>query len=835
MADNSSTASWGRASSAQLARRSQGPDALLNPNVSGSYLTPPGAQSYPSLRPAPSRFSLNEQFSTTRRDYDFGAFDDASSIWERGTIRSSHHFDDFDTPGGVPNTNGEGLADLDSPDALPPLGESDVYDVLCVSRYSSAESIRRAYFRLFALLDPHQQPQELRQVAEEYLRVIQAAFEMLLDPSRRAKYDLESYEYDVAIGDASDDQETHDQAVQRMRHLAITEKGPSTWDLGARFDAQRMIQPAQHEQSDSRLGGVGLEPIDFEMNHATSFDMTELDWRINRIVHRLQQYFTTSRSLMVKGPVKHPIARRTDGTTMTLRGSVYTILRDQVPVSFPSYRRLLGFPYAANRNNFISLRNAVIQPLMAVNLRHVIPYENDYSMTGARHILPLENSPNREDTVVEIETTVIPHPATALRISKPMVLPLDNTMTFISMETEQSLLRSRPPRLATTLERPTLDGRLLLHLDSGYSTGFSGIFQGRGILGGLLNGSPYTLPPRAEIAFKTGGTFESQRALITSRSESQNQGIGALDCALDSDEKRAWTLTASAEPLFYSVSAKYARDISLSPPRLRYLGNRFLETLLQKRKLSSPKAASTTTRRFRMEAEIGAMSPFSTGYLAFRCLKRVGRLSKLGFEMGLSMYSLHLSVYWSRLGQRISVPFYLCSRSSTNLKTFLLTTILPFTGFALWEIWDQHRRRKRAQQRLETLQEHEYTQKRRNEADTLTSLMSPAVQSRQRVEGMEHGLVILSAKYGVKDRDASDAAAWGAAEVADVTVPVAALVDRGELHIPARVRKNHILGFWDPEPEDEKVLHIRYSFGGRVDTIEVRGDEHDLVLPPMKI
>jgi hypothetical protein len=67
-------------------------------------------------------------------------------------------------------------------------------------------------------------------------------------------------------------------------------------------------------------------------------------------------------------------------------------------------------------------------------------------------------------------------------------------------------------------------------------------------------------------------------------------------------------------------------------------------------------------------------------------------------------------------------------------------------------------------------------------------------------ESLENGLMILSAKYGVKACDSGDAAAWGAAEVADVTVAVAVLVDRGQLLIPPGVQKSYMPGLWDPAP-----------------------------------
>ncbi|KAI0855183.1 hypothetical protein F4860DRAFT_520104 [Xylaria cubensis] len=67
-------------------------------------------------------------------------------------------------------------------------------------------------------------------------------------------------------------------------------------------------------------------------------------------------------------------------------------------------------------------------------------------------------------------------------------------------------------------------------------------------------------------------------------------------------------------------------------------------------------------------------------------------------------------------------------------------------------------------------------------------------------------------------------------EVADVTIPVAALVDRNRLLIPFGVHRRYVLGFWDPDPAEEKVLHIRYSYQGKEAIVEIRGDDEQLVL-----
>ncbi|TRX95093.1 hypothetical protein FHL15_004178 [Xylaria flabelliformis] len=231
---------------------------------------------------------------------------------------------------------------------------------------------------------------------------------------------------------------------------------------------------------------------------------------------------------------------------------------------------------------------------------------------------------------------------------------------------------------------------------------------------------------------------------------------------------------------------------------------------------NGPYQDNTACRRFRVEAEIGIGS-YNTGYLTFRCLKRVGLLSKVTPE---STYQRPILPVSSDQCQFKDSTFYF------HRPIFELCAMRAMRSV-------QYRTKSGANSGLPRFRGgSRYTQKCRSEADTLTSLITPAVERRQKPEARENDLMILSAKYGVKARGASDATAWGVAEVADVTIPVAALVDRNRLLIPSGVYKRYILGFWDPDLSEEKILHFRSSYQGKEGIVEVRGDGEKLVLPP---
>ncbi|KAL2755087.1 hypothetical protein ACRALDRAFT_1064810 [Sodiomyces alcalophilus JCM 7366] len=254
---------------------------------------------------------------------------------------------------------------------------------------------------------------------------------------------------------------------------------------------------------------------------------------------------------------------------------------------------------------------------------------------------------------------------------------------------------------------------------------------------------------------------------------------------------------------------------------------------------SHPLPRSTLPGRF--EAEL--VSHASLGcYFVYRSLWAVGAHSQLGVELGVSAHAVHLSLCWSRLRHRTSLPILL-SQNATMLippRFLFWASAIPFVvvpGLRLlatrWTASGSAARRREwtaeARQR--------YIAKKRTEADEVALLLSGPVEVEQRQRRDKGSLVILSAKYGVKDtttHDGSGAAGnlWDTEEVADVTVAVAALVNEEDrLVIPQGVRKYGLLGFWDPVPGKVKWLHVRYSYRGREYTVEVRGRD-GLVLPP---
>ncbi|KAI0015538.1 hypothetical protein F4780DRAFT_773475 [Xylariomycetidae sp. FL0641] len=774
------------------------------------------------LRSTSSRFSLNEQFASTRREIEFD-YDDASSVVDRSTIYSQP-IDELAQDGTLEADVGDEHT-VDSP-----VDSTDPYDLLCISRHPTAQDIRRAYLRLVTLLHPESQPPLQRRRAEPYFAAIQDAYEALSDPCRRLKYDLDYLDgrhTKAGAGNHPRYDEYRRWHAQFLRHSGLQSglgDDCSTWELGTRFDAQQIFHRSRRGSQDN---GFVFKPVDFEVNHFLSINLPRTDKHLRHAKEAIREswaaFFTLrdAPNSMSKDVGKEDRLHGTpNGTVLRLRGSIYGLFQDFTSLPFivlmDHYQP--SFPSPLMREKSVHLYDGRVQPTISISLRHSLtPPSPETSLLTAPQ-LARGGQADECDTVVEVESDIIPEPAVAARFSGRFRLPYDQQPTLVQLGAKSPLWAQRHPRLWASLQRSVGGGMFSCAVDSGDWHGSPGLgavencrffFSGSSRLHhrnfpGL--DWPLLRPPRVELAYKVGGG--SVFGTI-------DRGIRGFDVGFDVDESPSWTLSTTAEPSYQATSLRYARDVAVlgaTPP-------------------SSP-PARLLARRVRFEAEVSANS-FWAGYLAVRCLKRVGRFSKAGFELGFSSYFLHLSLYWSRLGRRINLPFLVCSRNNQSARLLFWTTVIPCAGLAAAELWDRWRRRCRVRKRdLAAAEDTARAERRRGDADQLAALLYTGVQNRQRSEYLGSGLVILSAKYGLKGSNM--VADWAAEEIADVTVAVAALVEDGRLHIPAGVNKSNILGFWDPAPGREKVLHVRYTYKGKEATIDVQGDEQALVLPPVE-
>ncbi len=784
----------------------------------------PGPGPGHALRPAESRYSLREQFAATRRDYEFG-FDDASSFLERSTLASEavggDEFDDTvvyeaEYESGSPTYSGSGSSSV----------YRDYYELLCLPRGSSLsqDQVRDAAHRLIKVLAVDRQPPRLQSPAAFYLGLAQAAFETLVDPSRRLGYDLSGADESNSDWDepAMDENslpgpgsQAYEASLQDQYLLLTQRESRACTDLSLRTSAVSLLA----SQQGTRLSGPGLEILGISLRNSTTLIVPTFQKSFEKAMAYLRAFDDEG---LLRLDALH--ALRLADPTLTITGATHGLLDEPfklAPVLLDFYQP--PGPSIHGPRHMERLLASRFLPVVNLNLRQGVSWRTERLSRG----LP--------DLVVEQEIELLPQPSTTTRIGHSIVLP-DSDETLNVEVSIQKLLTSRSPlapSLGLAIHKRVSAGTAFLVVDGGdwnlrTSRECRELSQFSKISGGLAPMVDiFRNPPTVEVGYAFGRHdlgMQSGQAFT----KPAERGLPSLDYDLDERKPSSWTVSSGVVPGNAAVSLRYVRDLffSSAPDVPSHNGTKRSPTLR-----AEVEFASTTHNNF---------------FLAFRALKRIGRFSKAGLEISLSPANLHLSLYWSRLGQRITLPFLAASTTpkprSGSLKLLFWTTVFPFAALAAWDLYRQRQRASsspssssKAPRRTtptagtkEKAQQERAIARRRAEADELTVVLATGVEPRQRVRRQRGGLVILSAKYGVSGAPPD--------EVADVTIAVAALVEDhdsgdGRLVIPSGMRKGRLLGFWDPAPwEGGKVLRVRYLWRGEEREVEVCGRE-ELRLP----
>ncbi|SPO07643.1 uncharacterized protein DNG_10338 [Cephalotrichum gorgonifer] len=482
----------------------------------------PGYDPYGShrgLRPMDSRFSLNDHFAASRREYEFGD-DDASSVFggraasilPRGAEAESQlegevRGDEVVVAGDEEDAPGE--EDREDDD-----DEANFYEVLCVGRDGlTKEEVRRAYWRWFELLYPASCEED---VARIYFARVQDAFETLVDQEKR-------WEYDSSQG----------RAPPRRSQVEVSS------DMGVRADASGR--------------GRGLRPVDFMLGHSVSAGVPGLGRAVEEKFKRVKALLArTSRD---RGVISEMTGLK-GGATFTLSDPIVTIsgyaygLTEALPSTALSerYHPLL---HIVPRQKVHLLGN--LYPLATLNLHQDLLARDSSSgeLRGASGI--------------EVESDLLPTPSLTTRVSHSAVIR--GSATSLGAGLTASRLSPGRPQVSIAGSRVWGDGVAFARLDSGnwrvradetcrFFTEFS-----------RLNGRVSSmLGPRAasfEVGYTKGTSCEAlvphQRAMSLLKEEKQ----------VSSTTPSSWTASLGGTMDYLVSSLRYATSIpAASPTRL---------------------------------------------------------------------------------------------------------------------------------------------------------------------------------------------------------------------------------------------------------------------------
>lgn len=372
-----------------------------------------GYDSQRGLRPMDSRFSLNEHFASTRREYEFGD-DDALSIFggrsvsmvSRSEVQVGNEPEDLEVAG--PGEDADVHDDEDRDDGE----DADFYEILCVPRENpTTEQVRRAYFRLFELLYA---PSHEEDVAREYFEKVQEAFETLVDDRRRR-------EYDSSLGRPSP-----------LNHVA----GVGS-DLGMRVEASR------HK---------GVRPVDFILGHAVSIGVPSLgrvtEERIRRVQGLLSQVGKGNAVASDKSWQGYTTIV-TPPPIVTVSGYAYGLAEGASPMNLAQQYHPLLHALPPHKSQF--LRN--LCPLATVNFHQDFLAKDPASGTV------------QSSTAVEVESDLLPAAALTTRLSHTSVI--DGSPMSVGVGITADRLSPRRPQVSLAATRVLGSGVAFARVDSG--------------------------------------------------------------------------------------------------------------------------------------------------------------------------------------------------------------------------------------------------------------------------------------------------------------------------------------------------------------------------------
>ncbi|RAL09197.1 J domain-containing protein [Aspergillus homomorphus CBS 101889] len=286
----------------------------------------------------------------------------------------------------------------------------------------------------------------------------------------------------------------------------------------------------------------------------------------------------------------------------------------------------------------------------------------------------------------------------------------------------------------------------------------------------------------------------------------------------------AWQLGAAVSPMMGGLSFSYSRNIFSGKPST----DAPLSQWSSEAHYHLPQGKEPRSVRLAVQSTVGF--DLSLGW-HIEGSRRVGGLTRMGLGVGVqSANGLVMTVSWSRLGQKIKLPITVCPFEAANADAAALAVLLPWVAYCALEFGFIRPRERRNHRRVIARRQKQLKKlvpKKREESQQAIQLMMDQVQRRRDREASHDGLVITRAEYGhypknnKKRSDGSDREP----EVADVTVPVMALVDNGQLVISKDTAKFHILGFYDPAPLLPKTLKIWYTYHGKEHYVEASDKE----------
>ncbi|KFY15586.1 hypothetical protein V492_01879 [Pseudogymnoascus sp. VKM F-4246] len=835
-------------------RRDRGDDGRVRPTRQQQPAVPVGRQRRPAdsnsrrvydgaqipvdLRSMNSRYSLNEQFASSRQEFQFGDEDEDEdeSDYAEPTPETPPPISTTARASGQKEDSFEDISDTEIRQLLQANGDEfvDHYTLLGLSRDPSptAAQVRAAYHRLSLAFHPDKQPPHLKDASERHFARLRLAYETLSEPRKRVIYDIEGEEgVRNEYGEGGVMGPGGEAKMQLSSVKAMGAEEFKKWFLGViRRRERRAIEALIDHNSafkvcldasdnfirQTRVVRAGDTEISLpdqllrvqEIGVESSFTLPlpKLGRLFEKPVASLWQLFQgQSAPISEEDDVAESDnwVDKLDSSVpkLTITGGVSGEVNDVVAVLPRTDKSLSPF---FNRRYIMASQNVGIGAAVHHTFPQLVGNSNSNSIASLL-----------QGTGLRLETSILPDTSTTLSLEKTVSI-IPNTIPFgvLISTTMRDSPRLRPPEILVYIQRALgIRGN-----PRGYFTWASGEQEWpSSISQSLAGGTP------SNLAYVVRWALQGRHAPVVKlgadwsfNGDSVGDGDHSNGTASSGSNVSVEARTGSTE-----VAVTYFCDIF----------SRYDEAPVRSRVRNSgevvPQAPGPHTRRSRgtlleVEGRIGLPAVLSASITGKR---RVGTFTSVGLTIGVAQsWGLYWSLSWSRLKQNISIPVALIPLEEVTTTAILLAVGIPwalYTGLEFGVIRPRIRSKNRRLVKTQRAKLRLSIAKKREEAEQVVSLMYPSVENRQAHARRSGGLVILSASYGTKGKDGV---------LVDVTTALASLVDSEQLNIPRSVERNKLTGFWDPAPLSSKVLVVKYLFGGKEHLVEV-GANQPLIIP----
>ncbi|KAI5816939.1 hypothetical protein BZA77DRAFT_387282 [Pyronema omphalodes] len=678
--------------------------------------------------------------------------------------------------------------------------EADYYSTLNVSPTATSAQIKAAYHALSKRFHPDKQSPEMRESATRQFNKIIQAYEVLINPRQRMIYDQFGAEgvkeRTLQVGARTKTPAQFklwlEEQMRQKKEEDLAELVVSTGKVAAAFDISGLWFTQLVVSTDPKTGRVTKTfqpyPIgrmsQYQVNHTFQIPLPELGELLEKPLPRKpSDLWTTS-------PEKKKPTSATSSEDPRPRPTLS--LSAQIG----------GVPNKPNQNLPSTI---VANTNLGVGLNHSFP--------SLPPDAPVSLASLMAGNAVSIEAGILPQPMVNTVLSRNFG---QNTLTTRATFIALPRLDRAPITEVSLSRRLNLRNSVFIGINTGSVTWLTGLNEVFSLAkpGQVRNGF-----------FSIGWIYHPVSAVFADAEESASGNGEKARTPKTSRSKRTETYQVSITGglMARGIQAKFAWG------RTFFLGS----TLASPSKTLETKPGNVGIR---LGVE-GTLHITGAAQYTVKATRRVFNNTTLGISVSSGGATggkgVTIGMTWSRLGQRINIPIIIAPVPDNKL--FLYATGIPFVSYIAAEIfWLRPRDRKirREEQERVRMIHKAKTARRKKLAEEAQNVMRVSVEARRNKERKEGGLVVVEATWGVEvqeNRLLGNATGLLGGEkkkkdlVTDVTIPVQALVENGQLVIQSGIDKSRIIGFYDPAPGMEKVLKVKYLFQGREHEAVVRG------------